>query len=67
MKDHTSMLKNYLIWRISFSMHSCSYLVPKPSSQNDSEVGSHNFKEMKFRAGRVKSKLLSEFKELILK
>ena len=29
------------------------YLVPKPSSQNDSEV--HNFKEMKFRAGRGQS------------
>ena len=29
--------------------------LPKPSSQNDSEVD--NFKEMKFRAGRVKSNL----------
>ena len=30
------------------------YLVPKPSSQNDSEV--YCFKEMKFRAGRVQSR-----------
>ena len=34
------------------------YLVLKPSSQNDSEVF-HNFKEMKFRAERVQSSLLS--------
>ena len=32
--------------------HASTYPVPKPSSQNDSEG---NFKEMKFRAGRVQS------------
>ena len=36
---------------MKFESFSRRYLVPKPSSQNDSD-----FKEMTFRAGRVQSK-----------
>ena len=44
---------NYIILIPVRGASSLPCLVSKPSSQNDSD---HNFKEMKFRAGRVQSK-----------